>query len=206
VVGAAAACALLAVAAARSDAPEGGLHHRNIVCIDPRESIDGTDRWYNYLFNDEIVFMARGRAVPKDKDLPRAPADSGLEEETLKFVWGEGDTLRLHVSLEEAKYLKMKKQAAKKGWYFSGDYTADPPRVILTKEATRYSHWKFVDERYDGDVTTCYLKNENDLHKDAWLLIEKKGTLYKGGIEVRRLVLSPTEKTEFALEDYPSGK
>jgi hypothetical protein len=168
--------------------------------------MDGTDRWYCYLYNsDEIVFVAEWRPVPKGKDLPRVPADSGIREVPLKFAWGS-DTLRLHVPPDDPKYVKMEKQAAKKGWYLSGDYTTDPPRVILTKEATKYSHWKFVDEKYNGDATACYLKNENDLHKDAWLLVEKKGTLYKGGVEVRRFVLSPTEKTQFALEDYPSGK
>ena len=79
------------------------------------------------------------------------------------------------------------KRIEKDGWYLTGDYSTKPPRVILTKEPTKFSHWAFVET---DKTPSCgdpeegidrYIKNLNDEGEDAWLVMEDKCVKYKGG-------------------------
>jgi hypothetical protein len=66
-----------------------------------------------------------------------------------------------------------KEAVAKNGWYLTGDYSTDPPRVIVTERATASSRWTFVGSG------PWYLKNENGHGgKDAWVALQERGKRY----------------------------
>jgi hypothetical protein len=89
----------------------------------------------------------------------------------------------------------------KNGWYVTADYSARPPRVILVKEPTRYSRWLFVRIETPGPLYYhYYLKNENDLNKDAWLTVEERGKTDRGGI-AKQPILSFEKGIALGVED-----
>ena len=91
----------------------------------------------------------------------------------------------------------------KHGWYFSGDYSTSPPRIVLTKEPTTFSTWTFSAAPFGGDDEGwyVYIRNENDKGKDAWLGMAEKGAVYGKGWEGRAAVLSFEKKARFFLMD-----
>jgi hypothetical protein len=94
---------------------------------------------------------------------------------------------------------------AKDGWYVTADYSTKPPRVILTEKPTKYSRWSWEYVSRNGrppgrESNDYYIKNENDLGKDAWLAIEEEGKTYHGGI-ARKPILSFEKKTLFDVVD-----
>jgi hypothetical protein len=88
----------------------------------------------------------------------------------VRYVW---DGTHLQVQVDRRQWSK--EAIAKDGWYVTADYSTKPPRVIVTKEPTKYSQWRFTGakghQRY-------YIKNENDFGKDAWLHLEDTGKRY----------------------------
>jgi hypothetical protein len=93
---------------------------------------------------------------------------------------------------------------AKDRWYVTADYSTKPPRVILTQKPTKYSRWSWDYVPRTGppwyDSKDYYIKNENDLGKDAWLAVAKEGKTYHGGV-ARRPILSFDKKTLFDVVD-----
>ena len=95
---------------------------------------------------------------------------------------------------------------AKDRWYVTADYSTKPAQVVLTKKPTKYSRWSwsYVPRTKNAapgkESQDYYIRNENDLGKDAWLAVEKKGRTYHGGI-ARRAVLSFEKKTSFDVVD-----
>ena len=92
--------------------------------------------------------------------------------------------------------------------------------MILTKEESKYSHWSFTPlndnhARVAGNDIDCFVRNDNDLGKPAWLSIEKAGVLKLGPQIVsnqtvadicRRPTLSFEHKTKFNIGDPSDGK
>ena len=92
-------------------------------------------------------------------------------------------------------------------WYLSGSYDKKGGEVLLTKEPGKYSNWEFVASgKHSGEVTYYFIKNTNDLGKDAWLTVGPPVIRYKGSFEVMKAELSFDEKQEFGVEDAESGK
>lgn len=108
-----------------------------------------------------------------------------------RYVW-DGTHLRIHPG-EDDKRVWSKEAAAKDGWYVTADYSTSPPRVIVTKEPTKYSAWQFVRGSQAGFY---YIKNENDLGKDAWLGLEDTGKLYS---HVQKVPVTPGASAEFNI-------
>ena len=95
------------------------------------------------------------------------------------------------------------------GWYLTGDYSTKPPRIIVTKEPTKYSRWTLVEAPNTSDPEegiNRYIRNDNDQGKDAWLSTEDKGVQIKGGWDVRKPTLSFEKKTLYYVYNPNSGK
>jgi hypothetical protein len=109
------------------------------------------------------------------------------------FFWRKDQTLQAFIVREEA--VKLKEQAALHLWYFTADYSTDPPRVELTEKRGKYSEWIFeLPERFVAS-TLHYLRNANDLGKSAWLVVgqsEKKARFAEnsGGVNLLAPVLT----------------
>jgi hypothetical protein len=136
------------------------------------------------------------------------------------YVW-DGTYLKVRTEPEAQRAWS---QAAldKDGWYVTADYTAMPPRVIVTKEPTKHSQWRFVAATQKAHY---YIKNENAEGNDAWLNLNEdtsqrysfvdKGLSNAEGImperfwkgSVYRAVLS-SERRKFFVNDieFDGGK
>jgi len=138
------------------------------------------------------------------KPSPDTPSVPEVPDFSFGFV-RDGSFLRVFIYADMRA--KSEKLAAKHGWYLTGDYSTTPPRVILTKEATKYSRWTFINipKKTGSDGYYAHIKNENDLGKDAWLDIGEKDVLYKARIEALKPLLSFKEKVEFYVEDLVEG-
>jgi hypothetical protein len=98
-----------------------------------------------------------------------------------------------------------KEETAKNGWYVTADYSTDPPRVILTKDPTTHSKWRFAATPRRRHY---YIENVNDQGKDAWLSLEDSGKTYSWGrpdagyrtVRVYMAVLS-TKPRDFFVND-----
>jgi hypothetical protein len=193
-------CASLALGA--DDARPAGA---TIVRIATLEKVDQSV-WYLQLINGDLGFWANTRGQASEPNPPSIPIDAGGYSRQNNHFVKVGAMLRVSLSPEERK--RSKEQAAKDRGYLTGDYSTKLPRVILTKEPTKYSRWTFVhiDGNIHHDGEECYIKNDNDLGKDAWLSLEDKGVHYTGGEEVRRPTLSFEKKLRFFVEDVNIGK
>jgi hypothetical protein len=99
-------------------------------------------------------------------------------------------------------------ERAKDGWYVTADYSVNPPRVKLTKEPTKDSRWSFLPASSPGRY---YIRNNNDLGKDAWLNMVDTGIRYSWGpvgvgvgyrdVRVYKAVLSFHVTREFFVND-----
>ena len=135
-------------------------------------------------------------------------SDTPLVPKVPDFSFGfvrDGSFLRVFIYADMRD--KSKELAAKHGWYLTGDYSATPPKVILTQEPTKYSHWTFITipKKTHSDGYYAHIKNENDLKKNAWLTMEEKGVRYKARIEALQPILSFKEELEFYVEDLNEG-
>jgi hypothetical protein len=82
----------------------------------------------------------------------------------------------------------------KNGWYVSADYSQSPPRVVLTREPTKYSQWRFVAATGRSQY---YIQNINDLHMDAYLAPHAGAT----PLEACQPILSREPKVSFWVGD-----
>jgi hypothetical protein len=105
-----------------------------------------------YVLNDDLFFLTGVKKAANANAPPLPPYNRrGLAKLTIRDV----TTLRFHGpyaigdhsagSYDDrvAKFLN-----SKDGWYFTADYSTDPPRVVLTKERTKYSDWEFEITRH----------------------------------------------------------
>jgi hypothetical protein len=162
--------------------------------------------WHLALVDGAIGFVAEGRPVPPGTTPPAFPSDGNYGRTSSHFV-RDGSLLRANIWKDERE--RSREQAEKDGWCLTGDYSTTPPRVVLTKEPTKYSRWKFwVTKPFNGEGYDSYISNENDLGKTAWLTVDAKGTIYRGGQEVRKPVLSfdKDHALEFFVENEPASK
>jgi hypothetical protein len=138
---------------------------------------------------------AANRSAP-----PSGPAKRAPNFYYVHYVW-DGTHLRVHPG-EEDKREWRKEAIAKDGWYVTADYATKPPRVIVTKEPTKYSRWRFI--RTEG-YQRYYIKNENDLGKDAWLRLEATDQRFARSdareARVYKAVLSFDKKEKFFVND-----
>ncbi len=120
----------------------------------------------------------------------------------INYFW-DGTYVRVHPGDGDAR--EWSKEALEKdGWYVTADYTTDPPRVILTKEPTENSQWRFVP---GSKRPRYYIKNENGREKDAWLNTVDTGKRYSyAGIDGRyrdarvyMAVISFSKKREYGV-------
>jgi hypothetical protein len=160
--------------------------------------------WHLGLINGELAFLAQLADVEDRPDMPRIPYDKGGMREAFRWV-RDGDTLQIDVRSEQRDEAKV--QAEKHRWFLTAKYTGKGSEVVLTKEATKYSHWQFLDINADlgGEAPRYHVKNVNDLGKDAWLGIAAEGVRYQGQKEIRNPILS-LDKPQWIIVEYPSGK
>ncbi|MGD0896797.1 MAG: hypothetical protein ABR915_03105 [Thermoguttaceae bacterium] len=103
-------------------------------------------------------------------DVVKAPDPAALPFPRSSYVRYEWDGTHLRVHPGQDDKLQWSKDAiAKDGWYVTGDYSTNPPRVVVTKESTKNSRWSFVPGTLWGRY---YLKNENDTGTEAWLYLK----------------------------------
>lgn len=128
---------------------------------------------------------------------PRLPVARG---ESSRLFEKRGELLRLY---GDATPAGIAKDRLNYGWYLSADYSIEPPQVTLTKEPTKYSRWSYIpagNGRY-------YVKNENDLGKDAWLTMAKDGMEMNtgGGVALLRkpiLSFGTTDRPFYDLRPF----
>jgi hypothetical protein len=129
------------------------------------------------------------------------------------YVW-DGTHLRIRPGQYDEREWS-KEIIAKDGWYVTADYSTKPPRVILTKEPTEDSRWRFVE----ASSSHYFIKNENSGWKNAWLNLKEDTTKRYSSVDkglsdargnsrnrywegsVYEAVLSPDEKAEFFVND-----
>ena len=177
----------------------GGTIYISVPAKSPR------NEWLLGLIDGHIGFLGKWQGTADESALAVIPSDNGRMREAFSFHWS-GNTLQVEVSPEEQAASKI--QAEKNQWYLTAKYTDNGGEVVLTKDETKYSHWKFIEARpHKDEIDYYYVKNTNDLGKEAWLGIESSGTRYLGHREVRKLKLSFGEKQVFGVErrDAHSG-
>jgi hypothetical protein len=150
-----------------------------------------------------VVLHTKSGGTPTQPGAPRLPDFSSC------FVW-DGEFLRVKMqplSVDNKTNVKGTFSGAllaKDRWYVTADYSTKPPRVVLTQQPTKYSRWSWDNvPRGNGhfrESADYYIKNENDLGKDAWLAAEKEGKTYHGGI-ARKPILSYEKKILFDVVD-----
>ena len=88
-----------------------------------------------------------------------------------------GDTIRVFVRAGNLEAGRLNEHDAKHNYYLTGDYSTVPPQVILTKTPEKCSHWEKVPvDPSKGTVADIFfLRNKNDLGKDAWLWYGNEG-------------------------------
>jgi hypothetical protein len=153
-------------------------------------------------------------AAHRNPTIADAPMGADIPKLDDTSLWNDfhrvGKTIR--VDIPEDRRGQMKKSAAKDGWFLTADYSAKPPRVVLTKEEGKYSHWLFVhinNPPIGGNDSNCFVRNENDLGKPAWLAIEKGGVFRETRLStfiLRKPILSFDTKTKFDIGNPDDGK
>jgi hypothetical protein len=112
---------------------------------------------------------------------------------------GDG-TLRIYVLPDEKGIVKA--HDSLDGMYLTADYSITPPQVLLSKAPEKYSKW--IIERENR--FKAYIRNENDLGKDAWLYWgEPMGPAIRLGesmTQLRRPILSYEKKLPFDAPIY----
>jgi hypothetical protein len=207
----------IAAAKEEADFPE-----KTIVAIEMAGDINNSS-WHMMVVKSDVVFWPEWRIEKPGAKRIR----SHFPKYCVLFFYRDGAMLRLKVKKDHLRIMATKKKAGtpehskedpiakeiqeiidKDGWYLSGNYSTDPPRVVLTKKPTKYSRWSFLKtpKYYGSDGYSCFFKNENDLGKEAWLYFEEKGTRDKKGIELHKAILSPKKKVPYYLQDVNSGK
>jgi hypothetical protein len=158
------------------------------------------DAWNLGMIDGNLGFLGKWQGEESQKKLPGIPHDKGMMREAFRFL-RSGDTLQIEVTPEEQDRSKI--QAEKHRWYLTAKYADKDGKVTLTKEATKLSHWEFIrDKENPGvDVEHYYIKNVNDLGKDAWLGSQKEGVRYVGHQEIRKPKISFDEKQVFGIEN-----
>lgn len=163
---------------------------------------DEPAEWLLGLIDGKLMFEGQlGNEVKDEPNMPSIPHDpSGMR---MAFRWmrnGDADTLQIHVDRDQQA--EAPSQREKNDWYLTAEYTDKGAQVVLTKEATKYSHWKFVDENLDfgADVPQYHIRNINDLGKEAWLGVDSKGTRYIGRQELRKPILTSEKKFYVGVE------
>ncbi len=160
---------------------------------------------------NEPAFLTFGPDIGQG---PAKPVGRPLPDWSDQFV-RRGDFLRVKMnpmSISVARNVNRdfsRELLRKDAWYVSADYSTKPPRVILAEKPTKYSRWSWVTvPRKDNLAHTSkdyYVKNDNDLGKDAWLAVEDEGRTYSGGvyerIAARKAILSFDKKTLFGVVD-----
>ena len=130
---------------------------------------DWREDWSLSLVHDKLRFLPRGKVHMKESARLTAWGDFAVTDKTTIQVWF-GRSLKGRPD----------EQKAVDGWYLTADYSADPPRVILTKEKTEDSEWEFVLPRHGvkrGEGQDYYIKNVNDDDDDEyWLSVEDAST------------------------------
>jgi hypothetical protein len=109
----------------------------------------------------------------------------------------DGSSVRVLVSSDQRVHSKVQSEQA--NWYLTADYTTTPPRVILTKEPSKSSRWRFIDAKFSGDAFLSFIWNENDQGKGGWLAFGKVIKAYGDGT-LREPILSSDEKKRFQLD------
>ena len=145
--------------------------------------------YFLVLLDGRLGFRGTTR-IEKEDDakLPPVPTDDRMARMSTTFLRNR-DTIQIEVTKGELQRSKV--QADKHHWYLTGKYTEGRAEVTLTKEPTKYSHWQFVPVEGELGTRQFYIRNINDLGKDAWLAVAPgMGTLYQGGIELRNAELA----------------
>lgn len=185
-------------------------------CIDI--IIDDNPRWQIALVEGEIGFIGGWtpqRPGESNTKMPaRIPADH-----ISRGVYRNGDTLQAYVSTlvtwvdpNELRNVP-KVQAEKHDWYLTGDYSGKQPTLKLTKKSEKYSHWEFISagkttgaEDHEP-VTPFFIRNVNDLGKEAWLVMEDvPGVRYLNEGEFRKATLSFQGGQRFEVPGGATGK
>lgn len=155
----------------------------------------GEDRhWELALVDGEVGFYGPAGAPAKGPlpDVPVAEPKIGL--------FRENNTLQVYV--DEGRRKEFKVQKEKHLWVLTGDYSAKQPALKLTRGVEKYSRWELEfagEKKGDEPETYYYIRNVNDLDKDAWLAVDEKGTRFKNGTEFRKATISFKEKQEFTV-------
>jgi hypothetical protein len=144
--------------------------------------------WRLGLIDGKLGFKATLPGAVDRPDMPRLPYARRQICESYRWVTN-GDTLQIDVDQAQADVWKV--QAEKSGWYLTADYSGGEPKVILSKDATKYSHWQFLDKEIlvPKEVEQFHVKDLDDLSKPKWLGMEAKGNRYQGRIEIRKPAL-----------------
>jgi hypothetical protein len=174
-------------------------------------------QWFLSVVNGELAFSAPARNGSPTPNAPSVPVDmfgkSGLPRITTRFTlepgnWHTANPATIRVVVDRELRARSKELAARHGCYLTADYSTDPPRVILTEKAERYSHWRFEKTGGGDEGFDAFIENENDRGKRAWLSMEEKDTIYnytengrisKGGVALRKLVLSYRKEMNFEI-------
>jgi len=157
------------------------------------------DRWMLVLANGEVGFLKHHR--PHNPGAPFLWTYSNWFVETSDALW----VATIHQQDDPTP----KSEAAKHGWYLTADFTAVPPRVTLTRDSTKRSHWQFETMRpHDPDDRGqfCFVKTKNPAGKDFWLTVGDDAKRYRWGEEIRQPALSPEKKTRFYFADPLDGR
>jgi hypothetical protein len=169
--------------------------------------VEKNEQWSLGLIDGEIRFLGRWHGDQDDQELPLIPSDGARHARTALAILRDGDTLQVEVSPYKQQWSTV--QAEKNHWFLTGKYAEKNPEVILTKEATKFSRWEFVRVEGAGnpEIKYYYIRNINDVGKDAWLAVEPTGVRYRWHREVRKAKLSFSDKEEFGVEDaYGDGR
>ncbi len=118
----------------------------------------------------------------------------------LKYEW-DGEYLKAHPLQDNSP----KHVVEKDGWYLTGDYSTDPPRVVLTKDKTKYSKWTFEVGKTSPEH--YYLRNFNVPKGDPYLKMKETGARTPLGPEWEAIILdiiltnNSDEKTELYVDN-----
>jgi hypothetical protein len=162
-------------------------------------------RWWTLVLCDGNLGFYGLASIPPGPNAPLIPVDNSRPRIVVRFT-RDGATLQIYIAEDERALSQV--QVQEHEWFLTGDYATTPPSVILTKEPTKYSRWTFVNksETRSSEGGRAYIKNENDLGKEAWLSVDGKGIVFRQGWEIRQPILSFDCKTEFDVTDQVSQR
>ncbi len=192
------------------------MRDKTVIGIQTEKELD-RGHWTLFISDRGAIFSGPTLSLEETGPVPLIALPKSHQAYTARF-FRDGASVRTYDKDFNPRTGK-EEVGALHGWYLAGDYSTRPPRVVIVKEPTKFARWVFVGVRgYDHEGYVGYLKNENDLSKDAWLCVANKGTVYgpfpEGQAarfqytrECRGAILSFEKKIPFFFQDvFNDGK